>query len=94
MTEDLGEQRGSGNDAEAGCVFCAIVAGREPASVVYDDADVLAFLDINPITPGHLLVISKWHARDLADLDEEDGARMYRVAARSARTLRASGLSC
>jgi diadenosine tetraphosphate (Ap4A) HIT family hydrolase len=94
VTEDLGEQRGSGNDAEAGCVFCAIVAGTEPASVVYDDADVLAFLDINPITPGHLLVIAKRHARDLADLDEEDGARMYRVAARLTRALRASSLRC
>jgi histidine triad (HIT) family protein len=94
VTEDLGTQRDSENDAEAGCVFCAIVAGTEPASVVSDDAGVLAFLDINPVTPGHLLVIPKRHARGLADLDEEGGTRMYQVATRAARALRASGLRC
>ncbi len=51
------------NDAEphspADCVFCAIVAGRGDASRVYEDETYLAFLDIRPVTPGHLLVIPK-----------------------------------
>jgi len=72
------------------CVFCAIVAGDLPASRVYDDERVLAFLDLRPATPGHLLVIPKRHASDLAGLDPEDGAHMFRVAQRLAAALRAS----
>ena len=80
--------------ADGGCVFCRIVAGAEPASVVYGDANVLAFCDIAPITPGHLLVIPRRHATYLADLDERDGARMFQVAQRLAGALRRSGLRC
>ncbi len=80
--------------ADSGCVFCRIVAGSEPASVVYGDDDVLAFLDIAPITPGHLLVIPRRHATYLADLDERDGAWVFRVAQRLAAALRRSGLRC
>ncbi len=76
------------------CVFCAIVAGASPASVVYEDAGVLAFIDIRPVTPGHLLVIPKRHAPYLADLDEATGARLFVVAMRLAAALRASGLRC
>ena len=76
------------------CIFCAIVAGSAPASVVYDDADLLAFLDSRPVTPGHLLVIPKRHAPLLADLDEATGARMFTVAMRLAQALRVSGLRC
>ena len=72
------------------CVFCAIVAGDLPASQVYDDERVLVFMDLRPATPGHLLVIPKRHASDLAGLDQEDGAHMFRVAQRLAAALRAS----
>jgi diadenosine tetraphosphate (Ap4A) HIT family hydrolase len=75
------------------CVFCAIVTGDLPASVVYDDPRVLAFMDQHPATPGHLLVIPKRHARDLAGLDPEDGAAMFRVAQRVAAGVRASGVA-
>jgi diadenosine tetraphosphate (Ap4A) HIT family hydrolase len=85
---------GSGRYGAANCIFCAIVAGSAPASIVYDDADLLAFLDIQPVTPGHLLIIPKRHAPFLADLDEATGARMFMVAMRLARALRASGLRC
>ena len=68
------------------------MAGSAPASIVYDDADLLAFLDIRPVTPGHLLVIPKRHAPLLADLDEATGARMFTVAMRLAQAVRASGL--
>jgi histidine triad (HIT) family protein len=88
------EWQESGRGEAADCVFCAIVAGTAPVSRVYTDADVLAFLDIRPVTPGHLLVIPKRHAPLLADLDEATGARMFRVAMRLARTVRASGLRC
>jgi len=83
---------GSGRYGAADCIFCAIVTGTAPASIVYDDADLLAFMDIRPVTPGHLLIILKRYAPFLADLDEATGARMFTVAMRLARAPRASGL--
>ena len=80
--------------AAADCIFCQIVAGEAEASIVHDDGDILAFMDIRPVTPGHLLVIPKRHAPYLADLDEATGARMFMVAQRLAAALRASGLRC
>src|ERR671921_565240 len=85
---------GSGRYGAANCIFCAIVAGSAPASIVYDDAELLAFMDIRPVTPGHLLIIPKRHAPFLADLDEATGARMFTVAMRLAQAVRASELRC
>ena len=85
---------GSGRYSAANCIFCAIVAGSAPASVVYEDAELLAFMDIRPVTPGHLLIIPKRHAVYLVDLDDSTGARMFTVAMRLAQALRASGLRC
>jgi histidine triad (HIT) family protein len=76
------------------CVFCRIIAGTAPASVAYRDENVLAFLDIRPLTPGHLLVIPLRHAAHLADLDPDDGGRLFRTGQRLAAALRASGLRC
>ncbi len=50
------------------CIFCQIVAGKIPCHQVYQDDQFLAFLDINPITPGHTLVIPKKHYRWVYDL--------------------------
>jgi histidine triad (HIT) family protein len=69
------------------CVFCAIVAGRAPAIVVYEDEHTLAFMDINPATRGHVLVIPKRHARDLLDVDEEDLMHVMRTVRRVARAV-------
>ena len=74
------------------CIFCAIVAGAAPASVVLDEPGVLAFMDIRPFTPGHLLVIPKRHASGLADLDPHDGARVFAVGRRIATAMRSSSL--
>ncbi|HEU5430062.1 MAG TPA: HIT family protein [Thermomicrobiales bacterium] len=76
------------------CVFCAIVAGEAPASIVREDEATLAFLDINPVTPGHLLVVPKRHASFLADLEPADGGRLFVVGMRLAAALRSSGLRC
>ena len=53
------------------CVFCRIAQGQAPAHRVYEDESVVAFMDIRPVTPGHLLVIPKVHADTLYTLDEE-----------------------
>ena len=75
------------------CIFCEIVAGTAPATPVYEDDDVLAFLDIRPITRGHTLVIPKSHATELNDLDPELGAKVFRVGHTLAMGIRRSGLS-
>ena len=76
------------------CIFCAIVAGTAPTSVVYEDDVSLGFMDIQPVNPGHLLVIPKRHAAGLAELDEQTGGHLFQVAMRMAAALRRSGLPC
>jgi histidine triad (HIT) family protein len=76
----------------ADCVFCEIVAAREPASIVHRDDACIAFMDICPVTPGHLLVIPVAHATYLADLPAEAGAAMFHTAQRLAQAVRRSGV--
>jgi len=59
------------------CIFCQIVDGEIPARVVYEDADVLAFLDANPLAPGHTLVIPKDHHETLGELPPEPGEMVF-----------------
>ena len=54
------------------CLFCKIIKGDIPSNKVYEDDDVLAFRDINPIAPVHVLVIPKKHINSLVELEEED----------------------
>ena len=70
------------------CVFCRIIQGEEPASVVYEDEHAIAFLDIQQATRGHTLVIPKSHYRDLFELPEEEGAHLFRVVLRLAPQMR------
>jgi len=76
------------------CIFCKIIAGKAPASMVYQDKLVAAFLTIEPINPGHLLIVPKKHAPGLKDLDEKSAERMMKVAKKMASALRASKLRC
>lgn len=62
--------------------------------MIYQDDCCSAFMDIQPVNPGHALVVPNRHAADLAELDEEEGARMFRVAQRLAAALRNSGVKC
>ena len=72
----------------SGCVFCAIVAGEAPSHGVYEDERTVAFMDINPATDGHLLVIPKRHAPDLWSIPDEDGLAVFRSVQRVSRALR------
>lgn len=76
------------------CIFCDLLAGAAPASFVYRDELCAAFMDIQPVNPGHLLVVPVAHAADLAALPPETGAQLMRVAQRLAAVLRASGVRC
>lgn len=76
------------------CVFCGIIAGDVPSGIVYQDDVVLAFMDINPVNSGHVLVVPRQHAPYLADMDEETGAHLFRVTMRIAQAIRSSGVKC
>ena len=76
------------------CAFCKIVKGVVPASVVYSDEKVMAFLDIQPVNLGHVLVIPRVHAKELSELDPEVGGQMFKVAMVVAEGLRKSGVKC
>ena len=76
------------------CVFCEILAGKLPSSQIYRDELCTAFLDIQPVNPGHLLIVPNSHAAFLSELEEETGAQMFRVAHRLAHALRKSGVKC
>lgn len=58
----------------AGCIFCKIVRGELPSFKVYEDDNVLAFLDIRPVNRGHTLVVPKRHSRNVFDVPPEDWA--------------------
>ena len=74
-------------DENQGCAFCEIVAGRAPAHVVDEDESSLCLLDINPLSEGHCLVVSKRHVPWWHDLDEDEVAGLFRMARRAALRL-------
>ncbi|UCE44513.1 MAG: HIT family protein [Candidatus Bathyarchaeota archaeon] len=76
------------------CIFCSIAKGIIPASTVYSDEETLAFMDIQPVNQGHILVIPKAHATQLSELNPETGGHMFKVAMKSAYAMRHSGIKC
>ena len=72
----------------ADCVFCEIVQGHSPASWVYQDDTVVAFMDVQPITQGHMLVVPREHAVLMTDLNETAAMRTFRVARKLAAVAR------
>jgi histidine triad (HIT) family protein len=73
--------------AERDCIFCRIVAGRSPAWVVGESEAALAILDINPVTPGHTLVLPKRHAEDIWAVSAGDFAAVAELARSMAAVL-------
>lgn len=61
------------------CIFCKIIKGEIPSNKVYEDDEVLAFRDINPVAPVHILVIPKKHITSLANLEKEDEAVVGKI---------------
>ena len=70
------------------CIFCRIVAREIPATLVHEDEDTLAFMDIGQVNPGHVLVTLKKHADNIFALDEAQAAAVFRSAAKVARAIR------
>lgn len=76
------------------CAFCDVMSGQAPASVVYEDDLAMAFMDIQPVNPGHVLIVPRAHAALLADLDPEVGSHLFRVGMQIAAALRCAPLRC
>src|SRR5579864_4410181 len=72
------------------CVFCDIVRGEAPASITYQDDSVVAFMDVQPITHGHMLVVPRDHAVLMADLNDAVAMRAFRVARKLSSVVRAT----
>jgi histidine triad (HIT) family protein len=73
------------------CLFCRIAAGQIPSSKVYEDDELLAFKDIHPAAPVHLLIIPKVHIASLADADDGHAALLGRMLALAPRLAREQG---
>jgi len=70
------------------CIFCEIVAGNSPASVIFQDHDVMAFMALRPTAPGECLVIPKEHIDHFTDLDDQMAQRIMLVGQRIGRRLK------
>jgi histidine triad (HIT) family protein len=83
--------------AESDCIFCKIIAGDLPGEIVDSDDQTVAFMDINPATPGHALVVPRKHSADLIEIADEDLAAANlaarRLAVRIDEALGADGIN-
>jgi histidine triad (HIT) family protein len=73
--------------ADPDCLFCKIISGEIPSTRVYEDERTVGFMDINPATRGHVLVVPREHKRDLLTIDPEDLAAVAQAAQKIAGTM-------
>lgn len=82
---------------DADCLFCKIVAGELPAEKIHEDERTIAFMDINPGTTGHALVIPKKHTKDLLEIEPDElaavAASAQTIARRATERLNADGIN-
>lgn len=76
---------------ESGCLFCRIVRGEIPGKKIYEDADILAFLDIHPLAPVHFMIIPKQHIASLAECDASHQMLLGKILAAAPRLAREQG---
>lgn len=76
------------------CIFCKIINGDIPSRRVYEDDDVLAFLDISQVTKGHTLVIAKEHVRNLLDFTDEQASALFSRIPKIARAVKNAHPEC
>ena len=74
--------------ADPDCLFCGIVAGTVPSETIDSDERTVAFMDINPATPGHALVVPREHSADLMEIGEQDLTATMIAAQRLARRMK------
>ncbi len=76
------------------CIFCKIVKGEIPAYKVYEDEKILVFMDIEPINPGHVLIIPKKHVKLITELDDDLVEEIFKVAKKMDIVIRNSEIKC
>lgn len=77
----------------AECIFCRIIAGEIPAEITYQDEVLVAFRDIHPLAPVHLLIVPRRHVESLAETGEEDQAWLGRVQVVATALARREGIA-
>lgn len=82
-----------GESAEQTCVFCRIASGELPATIVYDDADLVGFKDLNPQAPQHTLVIPRKHVGSMDELDDGDADLIARLVLAARDIARRQGIA-
>jgi histidine triad (HIT) family protein len=75
------------------CIFCKIVAGEIPSTKVYEDEEIIAFRDINPQAPVHIVIIPRKHIASLSDLSEDDSALVGRLVATANKLAQDEGIA-
>jgi histidine triad (HIT) family protein len=75
------------------CIFCQIASGKIPGDIVYQDKEILAFRDINPKAPVHILIIPKKHIASLDQLSQSDTALVGRMVAVASRLAKDEGVA-
>ena len=75
------------------CIFCRIVAGELPSDTLYQDDELMAFRDINPLAPTHMLIIPKRHIASLADMSDDETSIIGRMAAVANHLARQEGIA-
>lgn len=73
------------------CIFCKIIDGKLPSYKIYENEHAIAFLDINPINPGHVLVIPKKHFKTLNEMDENPGIELFKTVMHIEKVVAESG---
>ena len=81
-------------EAKENCVFCKILDGKLPVSSIYEDDKVLVLVDLQPINEGHLLIIPKYHAPYMKDVDIETLQHIIKIAKKMNEALRNSKFRC
>ena len=81
-------------DDHAGCIFCQITKGEVSSSLIYQDDRVVVFPTLEPVNPGHVLIVPKIHADCLNDLDEETAGHIMKIAKKAAAAIRKSNFKC
>ena len=70
------------------CIFCRIARKEAPASIVYEDEEILVFMDTRPVTEGHTLIIPKKHYENIFDISAELNAKVYKIVKRVSLAVR------
>ncbi|MDD5529446.1 MAG: HIT family protein [bacterium] len=81
-------------EEKSNCIFCKIIEGKAPVSIVYEDDKVLVFPTTSPVNKGHMLIVPKKHASYLAGLDEEIVLHVIKIARKVTEAIRKSKYKC